>query len=368
MFINQDKKNQHSYFMKLALNQAGNTLGNTNQNPAVGCVIVKNNSLISAGFTSINGRPHAEQNAVDFSKANLKNSNLYVTLEPCSHYGQTPPCVNTIIKKKIKNIFFSINDPDIRSYNKSTKILKKKGINVKKGINEREINFFYSSYIQSKKKLLPFVTYKLAISKDFYTAKSSKNKLITNNYSRSRVHLMRSLHDCLITSSRTIIEDNPRLTCRINGLENRSPARIILDRKLEIPLNSKVIKESKTFETIIFYNKENKKKINLLKQLKIKTYKISLNKYKKINLKETLLKAKKLGFTRIFLECGITLGKSFFNEKLINNFNLFISKNNVSQIGRMNVKSFLRKVLKYKKKNIINVNLFGDKLILYKFK
>ena len=104
--------------MKLALNQASNNLGNTNQNPAVGCVIVKNNTLISAGFTSINGRPHAEQNAIDFSKTNLKNSNLYATLEPCSHFGKTAPCVNTIIKKKIKKVFFAIKDPDLNTQKK----------------------------------------------------------------------------------------------------------------------------------------------------------------------------------------------------------------------------------------------------------
>ena len=100
--------------------QAQRNLGNTKENPAVGCVIVKNDCIISAGCTGINGRPHAEQNAITYSKNDIKNSDLYVTLEPCSHYGKTPPCVKTIIRNKIKRVFFSLKDPDRRSYNKCT--------------------------------------------------------------------------------------------------------------------------------------------------------------------------------------------------------------------------------------------------------
>ena len=106
MSTNPSKYQKSSYFMGLALQQAIRSLGNTKENPAVGCVIVKNNHLISAGYTSLNGRPHAEQNAINFSKINPRNSELYVTLEPCSHYGKTPPCVKSIIKSKIKKVFF----------------------------------------------------------------------------------------------------------------------------------------------------------------------------------------------------------------------------------------------------------------------
>ena len=134
MFTNQNKYQKHNFFMQLALNQARKMIGNTKENPSVGCVVVKGNKLISAGCTSINGRPHAEQNALSMSSPLLKNSNLYVTLEPCTHYGKTPPCVKLIIKKKIRKVFFSINDPDKRTYNKSSAQLKKKGIIVNKGI------------------------------------------------------------------------------------------------------------------------------------------------------------------------------------------------------------------------------------------
>jgi len=230
MSTNPSKYQKSSYFMGLALQQAIRSLGNTKENPAVGCVIVKNNHLISAGYTSLNGRPHAEQNAINFSKINPRNSELYVTLEPCSHYGKTSPCTKSIIKNGIKKVFFSINDPDLRSYNKSTKLLRRKKISVNKGTYANELNLFYRSYIKSKRNLLPFVTCKLSVSKDFFTI-NKKNKWITNKFSRARVHVMRSNHDCIITSSKTIIKDNSELTCRIDGLKNRSPSRIILDNK-----------------------------------------------------------------------------------------------------------------------------------------
>ena len=106
MSIKQNKYSKHSFFMKLALMQAQKNLGNTKENPSVGCVVVKNDCIVSAGCTSINGRPHAEQNAIVNSNNDIKNSDMYVTLEPCSHHGKTPPCVNTIIKSRIKKVFF----------------------------------------------------------------------------------------------------------------------------------------------------------------------------------------------------------------------------------------------------------------------
>ena len=353
--------------MALALAQAQKNLGNTKKNPSVGCVITKNNSIISIGFTSINGRPHAEQNAIYLSKTNLKNSELYVTLEPCSHYGKTSPCTKSIIKNGIKKVFFSINDPDLRSYNKSTKLLRRKKISVNKGTYANELNLFYRSYIKSKRNLLPFVTCKLSVSKDFFTI-NKKNKWITNKFSRARVHLMRSNHDCIMTSCETIIKDNPILTCRINGLENRSPSRIILDRKLKIPLNSNIVKEATSHRTIIFYNKVNKNKIKQLKNLKIELLKISLDIDNNLDLHETLIKAKELGYYRIFLESGKKMTTSFLYKNLIDDFNLFVSDKNLVKNGENNIKAQLKLFLSNKKGINEKANLFGEKLIKYKIK
>ena len=353
--------------MKLALMQAQKNLGNTKSNPAVGCVIVKDNSVISAGATGMNGRPHAEQNAIAYSKNSIKNSDLYVTLEPCSHYGQTPPCVKTIIRHKIKRVFFSQKDPDLRSYDKSTKLLRRKKIRVQNRILEYDIKDFYKSYFKYKKKLLPFVTAKMAISKDFFTA-NIKKKWITNKYSRGRVHLMRSNHDCILTSVNTVVIDNPKLTCRIPGLENNSPTRIILDKNLRIPIKSNIVRSANKHRTIIFFNRIKQKKIKILKRLKIKLIKISLSENQNFDLENILVKIRSLGFSRIFIESGLNLITNFLNKGLVDDFQLFISSKKLGKNGKNNFKKNMKLFLKKRKFVNNKINLFGDKLISYSVK
>ena len=367
MSTNQNKNKNHIYFMRLALEQAKKVLGNTKDNPAVGCVITKNNHVISAGHTSINGRPHAEHNAINLSKKNFEGSKLYVTLEPCSHYGKTPPCVNTIIKSGIKRVFFSSKDPDPRSYNKSTELFKKNKIVAKNGILYLDIRNFYKSYIKYKENMLPFVTAKMAVSKDLYTI-NRKKKWITNIYSRGRVHLMRSKHDCILTAVNTIITDNPRLTCRILGLEDKSPSRIILDKSLKIPLSSYVVKSAHKYRTFVFFNKMNQKKIKILKRFKVKLIQTPLNKDNEFDLKELLTKVRDLGFSRIFLETGIKLTNNFLDNDLVDVFHLFISKKNLGNNGKNNFKNLMRVYFKKKKFFKEKVNLFDDKLISYHIK
>jgi len=353
--------------MKLALMQAKKNLGNTKENPAVGCVIVKNNNVVSVGHTSLNGRPHAEHNAIKHSRNNTENSYLYVTLEPCSHYGKTPPCVKAIIKSKIKSVFFSLKDPDIRTFNKSTKQFINNKIKVHNGILSNEVKSFYRSYFIFKKNKLPFVTAKMAVSKDFYT-KNKKKKWITNKFSRGRVHLMRSNHDCVMTTSKTIIDDNPIFNCRISGLENKSPSRVILDKKLKIPLRCNITKTSGKYKTIIFFNKIIPKKIKALKKLNIKLIRFPLNENGDFILKNILIKIKSLGYSRIFLESGLNLTTNFLNKNLVNDFKLFISNKNIARSGSnsfyKNIKFFLNNKTFFNEK----VNLFGDKLISYKVK
>ena len=180
MSTKKDKfTNKDHYFMNLAFNLARDRSGLTGENPPVGCVIVKNNEVISLGQTGINGRPHAEYNAIKSCKKSLKGSTLYVSLEPCTHFGKTPPCSNLIIKSKIKKVVFSIIDVDNRTKSKSFKILRSKNIKVESGLLKNEGNKIYKPYIFNKFKKLPFVTGKLAISKDNFIF-SKKNPKITN--------------------------------------------------------------------------------------------------------------------------------------------------------------------------------------------
>ena len=367
MYIKKNNHKKKTFFMNLALLQAKKNVGNTQTNPSVGCVIVKNNCLIGVGSTGLNGIPHAEKNAILYAKRNTKNSELFSTLEPCSHYGKTPPCVHSIIKSGIKKVYFSLKDPDQRSYNKSKLSFKNNKVISQNGFNKKKIKKFYRSYLKYKSNKLPFVSAKIAISKDYYS-KNIKKKWITNKFSRSRVHLLRSMHDCLITSYKTVIADNPRYTCRINGLENRSPARAILDKNLMTPIKSHMVDFAKKYKTIIFYNKGNIKKITKLKKLNIKLIKMELLKNKRFDLEKILFKLKYIGFSRIFLESGINLIANFLKYNLIDDLYLFISNKKINSNGMNSIKKSYN--LYMRKKDFIkeNVNLFGDSLISFKIK
>ena len=201
---------------------------------------MKNQSVISSGFTSIGGRPHAENNALNQNK-NFKNSTMYVTLEPCVHYGKTPPCSNLIINKKIKKVFYTFNDVDPRTSNKLKKKLKKKEYTCKK-IPYKEFKDFYTSYFNSFINEVPYVDAKLAISKDFYTI-DKKKEWITNRFSRKRVHLLRSEYEAIISTSSSINADNSILNCRLKGFDNLKPDLIIIDLKLKIKKDLKIFKK-----------------------------------------------------------------------------------------------------------------------------
>ena len=261
--------------MKIAINLAKNRVGLTGVNPSVGCVIVKNNKIISTGQTGINGIPHAEQNAIDKAKENLINSKLYVTLEPCSHFGKTPPCTNLIIKNKIKNVIYGMDDVDERSKKKCIKIFKREKILVKSNFLKKEVQSLYKSYIYIKKKNLPYVTGKIACSKNYVI--NAKNKYLTNNHSLNVSHLLRYKNQGILISYKTLNKDNPILNCRLKGLENYSPIRFIIDKNLDIKLSSKIVKTSSKYKTIIFYNNKitKIKKIDYLKKKKYQINKLS---------------------------------------------------------------------------------------------
>ena len=170
MSSKKDKSNNlDKYFMSIAMNLAKQRNGLTGLNPSVGCLIVKNNKILSFGQTGFNGRPHAESVAISKCKKNdLKDSSIYITMEPCTHYGKTPPCTNEIIKSKFKRVIYSINDIDKRTSNKAYSLLRSKKIKVSKGVLKSESKKIYKNYFQHKKYKKPFVAAKIACSSEFF--------------------------------------------------------------------------------------------------------------------------------------------------------------------------------------------------------
>ena len=265
-------KTNHNNFLNLAFNLAKINLGKTKSNPSVGCVVVKNNSVISSGYTSNNGRPHAEVNSLK-RKIDFKNSDLYVTMEPCTHYGVTPPCTNIIKEKGIKKVYYAFDDVDKRTSKKSKFILLKNKIKTFKKTNTL-FKDFYESYFLNKNKSLPLIDAKIALSKDYFTI-SKKSKWITNILSRRRVHLIRSEYEAILSTSKSINKDNSLLNCRLNGFNNNKPDLIIIDLNFKIKKNLDLFILPSTRKITIIINKKKSSKESYFKKKGVKFIKIN---------------------------------------------------------------------------------------------
>jgi diaminohydroxyphosphoribosylaminopyrimidine deaminase / 5-amino-6-(5-phosphoribosylamino)uracil reductase len=350
----------HNFFLNLAFQLAEKNLGQTGLNPSVGTIVVKKNAVISSGVTSINGRPHAEFNALN-KDINVEGGTLYTSLEPCVHQGKSPPCTNIIIKKKIKNVYYAFNDPDIRTYKKAKKILNKKGITAKL-IKSKRFNKFYKSYFINKKLDTPFISAKIAISKDKFTI-NKKDKWVTNKFSRKVTHLIRSKYNGIISTSKTINSDNALLNCRIEGLNYYKPDLFIIDLNLKLKKNlllNKFLKKRKTF--LITY-KKNFKKALLFKK---KGYKVILIKslVDKHDFHLLFKKLYKMGYARVLIETGLTFLNSLIKNKLINELFIFKSSKRLSKKGKNNT---TLKYLKNISSRLISINLNDDKLYKKEF-
>ena len=352
----------HLNFIKLAFEQAKINLGSTGENPSVGCVIVKNDTVISSGYTSKKGRPHAEHNALN-KKEDFKGATMYVTLEPCSHYGLTPPCVNIIKRKGISRVFYSVKDCDIRSKGKSKNIFKTKKIKSINNIMNSFGNDFYKSYYLSHSTKLPYTDAKIALSFDYKSIRKRK-RWITNIYSRKLTQFLRTKYDCIISTSKSINKDNSKLNCRIDGLEASSPDLIIIDRYLKLKKNLSIYNQNKR-KIIIFTLSQNKEKIDFFRKKGIKL--IFLTSLKtKTDFNIFFHHLKKLNYSRLFFECGITLLSFLIKNGFINNLYIFRSNEKLKKLGLNNVSCRLLKNIRLKNK--IKVNLKGDSLYKAKLK
>ncbi len=360
-FSKKDKE-----YMQIAINLASARKGLTGDNPSVGCLIVKNDKIISIGQTGFDGRPHAEYNAINDSLEKIKGSKMYVTLEPCNHYGKTPPCTNSIIKSGISEIIYGIDDIDKKVKGKSFKILTNKKINVKKGLLKKETKNLYDSYITNRNRKLPFVTAKIAVSKNGLIY-SKGNKKITDKSSDKLTHFLRYKNDSIMISSKTLNIDNPRLDCRLKGLEKFSPKRIVLDKNLEIRLDSYIFESAEKSNTIIFHNSSNNEKIKILKKKRIVLIKSKVNKKRLFDLRIILKRLYSLGTRNLLVEGGDKITKNLINNKLVDKFYLFKSfKKLATNRKHQFFTSFDILNKKYKKNSKISTKLVKDNITIYK--
>jgi diaminohydroxyphosphoribosylaminopyrimidine deaminase/5-amino-6-(5-phosphoribosylamino)uracil reductase len=229
-------------FMQLALALGRRGQGRTWPNPSVGAVVVKDGVILGRGWTQVGGRPHAEPVALQRAGEAAKGATLYVTLEPCSHHGKSPPCADAIIAAGIARVVSAIEDPDARVAGQGHTRLREAGIQVELGLCHDEAARAHAGHFLRVREQRPYVTLKLAISADGKIAAAGRKPVqITGEAANARVHLLRAQNDAILIGIGTAMADDPLLTCRLPGMEARSPVRVVLDRALRLPGNSRLI-------------------------------------------------------------------------------------------------------------------------------
>jgi diaminohydroxyphosphoribosylaminopyrimidine deaminase / 5-amino-6-(5-phosphoribosylamino)uracil reductase len=239
-------------FMARAIEVSLRHQGQTLTNPSVGCVLVKDGKIIAEAVTAIGGRPHAERQALEIAGEAARGATAYVTLEPCSHWGKTPPCANALVEYGVARVVVAVDDPDERVSGRGYTILRDAGIVVETGLLRDEGKRALAGYLTRQVKKRPHVILKLAVSADGMIGRKGEGQVaITGAEARHAVHELRARCDCILVGIGTAIADDPELTVRIAGMEQRSPVRIVLDRHFELPLTSKLVRTVREVPVIV---------------------------------------------------------------------------------------------------------------------
>ena len=318
-FLSYDEK-----YMRLAMQLAGNAIGRTSPNPLVGAVIVKDNRVVGCGWHRKAGTPHAEVHALNQAGELAQGADVYVTLEPCAHYGKTPPCAKALVEAKVKNVYGGLLDVNPKVAGKGFKILENAGIHVEYGFLQDELrkqNEVFFKWIEHKK---PFVVLKAAMTLDGKIATATgQSKWITNETSRAYGYKLRDIYDGIMVGINTVIEDNPMLTARVDGGKN--PIRIVVDSSLKIDINANVVQDKSAKTIIATTDKADKDKILKLQAQDVDVIVVDKDKNDKVDIEKLLDILGQQNICSILVEGGATLSGSFVAKKLVDKVYFFIA-------------------------------------------
>ena len=335
------EENINEKYMRMAIELAKKGAGGVNPNPMVGAVVVKNGEVIGRGYHKFFGGPHAEVYALEEAGKEAEGATIYVTLEPCSHYGKTPPCAKKIIDMGIKKCFIGSSDPNPKVAGKGVAMLKEAGIEVVENVLKEEcdeINQVFFKYIKSK---IPYLFVKCGITLDGKIALSNGiSKWITNSIAREKVQYYRNKFMGIMVGINTVLTDNPSLTARIENSVN--PFRIIVDPNLQINEDCKVVKNNEDEKTVIITSQKNlfaedventeiqMKQKRLVEENKVKFIFIDGEKF---SFKKMLEEIGKAGIDSVLLEGGETLISLAFEENVIDGGEIFIANKILGDSG-----------------------------------
>ena len=310
--------------MARALQLALRGAGHTRPNPMVGAVLVKDGRIIGEGWHKQYGGPHAEVNAFASATEDPEGATLYVSLEPCSHYGKTPPCADLIIRKKVARVVAALEDPNPLVSGRGFRKLRANGIRVTVGVlaeEARHINDVFLTYVTRKR---PFILYKAAMSLDGKIAcHTGESQWISSEKSREEVQRLRGILSGIMVGAGTVIADNPRLTCRMEEYEN--PARIIVDGKLRVPLESRIFHEPGR-NIILTTSEASLEKKKALENLGVELIEADSEEPGKVDLKSAMLALGIKGIDGILLEGGPTLAASALEAGIIDAVRFYIAQ------------------------------------------
>ena len=364
------EENIDEKYMRMAIELAKRGAGAVNPNPMVGAVVVKNGKVIGEGYHKFFGGPHAEVYALEDAGKEAEGATIYVTLEPCSHYGKTPPCAKKIIDMGIKKCFIGSSDPNPKVAGKGVAMLKEAGIEIVENVLKEEcdeINQVFFKYIKTK---IPYLFIKCGITLDGKIALSNGiSKWITNSIAREKVQFYRNKFMGIMVGINTVLTDNPSLTARVeNGV---NPFRIIVDPCLKIDENCKVVKNNEDEKTVVITSQKNLfledtenteiqiKQKKLCKENKVKFIFIDSEKF---SFKKMLEEIGKTGIDSVLLEGGETLISLAFEENVIDGGEIFIAN---KILGDSSAKPFISGFVREKMEEAVQLtnvrnNIYGE--------
>ncbi len=308
-------------FMRRALTLARVRKGLTHPNPTVGCVIVRDGKIVGEGFHQKAGEPHAEVVALKKAGKRAEGSTVYVTLEPCSHYGRTPPCALALIKAKVKRVVVATTDPNPLVSGKGIEMLREAGIEVTLGVLKEEAEKLNEDFFHYITKGVPFVVLKVAQTLDGFIADSRGfSKWITSEESRRYVHLLRCQSDAVLVGVNTVLKDDPLLTVREVYCE-RQPLRVVLDTRLRIPPNARIT-DTSAAPTLVFTAADNAEKIKALEKKGVEVIRIPAE-GGRIPLRKVLKVLAKREVVQLLVEGGASVFSSFVRENLASKLVVF---------------------------------------------
>jgi diaminohydroxyphosphoribosylaminopyrimidine deaminase / 5-amino-6-(5-phosphoribosylamino)uracil reductase len=305
--------------MRAALALARRGLGTVWPNPAVGCVIVNDGRVVGRGWTQPGGRPHGETEALRRAGEAARGAIAHVSLEPCCHWGQTPPCVDALITAGVRRVVVALEDPDPRVAGEGLRRLRGAGLDVEVGRCAEEAAEVNAGFLSRLRLGRPLVTFKFATSLDGRIAiASGESQWITGPPARERAHALRASHDAIMVGTGTVVADDPQLTCRLPGLDHRSPVRVVIDRHLRIPPAARIIADARRVPTwvLTFRSADPGRRARFLAN-RVTLIDVDDDGEGQIDLAAALRALGARGITRLLVEGGARLAAAFFRARLI---------------------------------------------------